>query len=72
VSVLVALLVLQGAIGFAQYALRLPAEIVWVHVVNASLAWLALLWCVAEAGRPAPRAVAAGQADRLPLETVRS
>ncbi|MFL5820535.1 MAG: COX15/CtaA family protein [Solirubrobacteraceae bacterium] len=71
-GLLVALLALQGAIGFVQFALKLPAEIVWVHVVTASLAWLALLWCVAAAGRLAPRAVAADRADRLPLETVRS
>jgi heme a synthase len=71
VGVLVGLLALQGVIGFVQYALRLPAEIVWVHVVVASVAWLALLWCVAAAGRLAPRALA-DRPDRLPLETVRS
>jgi cytochrome c oxidase assembly protein subunit 15 len=72
VTVLVGLLALQGVIGFIQYALRLPAEVVWGHVVVASLAWLALLWCVAAAGRLAPRALPADQPDRLPLETVRS
>ena len=71
VAVLLGLLALQGVIGFVQYALRLPAEIVWVHVVVASLAWMALLWCVAAAGRLAPRALA-DRPDRLPLETVRS
>jgi len=71
VAALVGLLALQGVIGFVQYVLRLPAEIVWVHVVIASLTWLALLWCVAAAGRLAPRAVPADRPDRLPLETVR-
>ena len=71
VAVLLGLLALQGAIGFVQYALRLPAEIVWVHVVVASLAWMAVLWSVAAAGRLAPRALA-DRPDRLPLETVRS
>ncbi|HEV2812643.1 MAG TPA: COX15/CtaA family protein [Solirubrobacteraceae bacterium] len=47
----------QGVIGFAQYELELPAEIVWLHILVATGAWLALLFAVAAAGRlrPAPR-----------------
>ena len=37
-----------------QYALEVPAEIVWVHVALAALTWVALLWSTAAAGRPAP------------------
>jgi len=44
------LLALQGFVGIAQYALELPAEIVWLHVVLATLTWLALLWATALAG----------------------
>ena len=46
----------QGVVGSAQYALKLPAEIVWFHVVLAALTWLSLLWATAAAGRLAPRA----------------
>jgi len=45
------LLAAQGVIGGAQYALELPAEIVWVHVTLAAVTWLAILWTVAAAGR---------------------
>ena len=45
----------QGLIGGVQYALELPAEIVWVHVALAALTWIALLWTAATAGRLAPR-----------------
>ena len=46
------LLAAQGAVGGIQYALEVPAEIVWVHVALAALTWLALLWSTAAAGRP--------------------
>jgi heme a synthase len=46
------LLALQGVIGGVQYALELPAEIVWLHVTLAATTWLAILWSVAAAGRP--------------------
>jgi cytochrome c oxidase assembly protein subunit 15 len=46
------LLAVQGVIGGLQYALELPAEIVWVHVTLAATTWLAILWSVAAAGRP--------------------
>ena len=45
------LLAAQGAIGIAQYALELPAELVWLHVTLAAVTWLAILWTVAAAGR---------------------
>jgi heme a synthase len=73
VTATLALVAVQGAIGLVQYALELPAELVWIHVALASLTWVALLWSVAVAGRLEPRAApAAGRPDRLPLETVRS
>ena len=55
------LLAAQGAVGAIQYALEVPAEIVWVHVALASLTWLSLLWATAAAGRLAPRAERAAQ-----------
>jgi heme a synthase len=54
-SVVLGLLALQGAIGGVQWALELPAGIVWLHVAVATLTWLALLWAVASAGRLEPR-----------------
>jgi cytochrome c oxidase assembly protein subunit 15 len=69
----VALMALQGAVGLLQYALELPAELVWIHVATASLTWLAILWAVAAAGRLRPVAEPAGEpTDRPALETVGS
>jgi len=45
----------QGLVGSVQYELRLPSDIVWVHVGLATATWLALLWAVAAAGRLVPR-----------------
>jgi cytochrome c oxidase assembly protein subunit 15 len=54
------LLACQGFVGGVQYALKLPAEIVWFHVVLAASTWISLLWATAAAGRLAPRREAAG------------
>jgi heme a synthase len=56
-TVLGVLLAAQGLVGSVQYELKLPAEMVWVHVALATVTWLAVLWVVAAAGRVAPRAV---------------
>jgi cytochrome c oxidase assembly protein subunit 15 len=53
--VVIGLLGLQGAIGGIQWALELPAGIVWIHIVLATITWIAMLWTVATAGRLAPR-----------------
>jgi cytochrome c oxidase assembly protein subunit 15 len=55
----------QGVIGFAQYELELPAEIVWTHVVVATGTWIAILLAVAAAGRLRP----ARAPSRTPVET---
>jgi cytochrome c oxidase assembly protein subunit 15 len=52
------LLAAQGLVGSVQYELRLPAEMVWVHVVLAAATWLAVLWAIAAAGRLVPRRAA--------------
>jgi heme a synthase len=57
-TVLGILLAAQGLVGSVQYELKLPAEMVWVHVVLATLTWLVCLWAVAVEGRVGdPRAV---------------
>jgi heme a synthase len=50
----IGLLALQGAVGGIQWWLKLPGELVWVHVALATATWLATLWTVATAGRLAP------------------
>jgi cytochrome c oxidase assembly protein subunit 15 len=45
------LLALQGVIGFVQYQLELPAELVWVHASLAATTWLAIVWSVVAGGR---------------------
>jgi cytochrome c oxidase assembly protein subunit 15 len=65
-SVVIGLLALQGVLGGVQWWLKLPTEIVWLHVAIATANWLAMLWTVATAGRLAPReeAAEADGADR--------
>lgn len=64
-----ALLVIQGAVGAVQYALELPAEIVWVHVCLATTTWIALLWTWSAAGEPAEEPSPAGAAAPLGAAT---
>jgi cytochrome c oxidase assembly protein subunit 15 len=54
-SAVIGLLALQGIVGGVQWALKLPSEIVWLHVTLAIATWLAMLWAVAVAGRLEPR-----------------
>jgi cytochrome c oxidase assembly protein subunit 15 len=63
-TVVLGLLALQGGIGGLQWALKLPSEIVWVHVAIATLNWLAMLWTVAAAGRLEPRRQTTGEGER--------
>jgi cytochrome c oxidase assembly protein subunit 15 len=58
----------QGAVGGVQYALKLPSELVWVHILVAMTTWLCLLWSVAAAGRLAPQPVPAPAAPRTERE----
>ncbi|HET8863933.1 MAG TPA: COX15/CtaA family protein [Solirubrobacterales bacterium] len=68
-SAVIGLLALQGAVGGLQWALELPGELVWIHVALATIAWLAMLWTVATAGRLEPKEARAqlSQSD-LPAE----
>jgi cytochrome c oxidase assembly protein subunit 15 len=54
-TVVLLLLLLQGIVGYVQWELELPSEIVWVHVALATCNWLAMLWTIAAAGRLVPR-----------------
>ena len=54
-TVVIGLLALQGLIGGVQWWLKLPTELVWLHVGVATANWLAMLWTVAAAGRLEPR-----------------
>lgn len=64
----------QGLVGSVQYGLRLPADMVWVHVSLSAITWIALLWAAYAAGRvgDAPERPAAGPggADRFGAERV--
>ncbi len=71
-TALICLLGIQGIVGGVQWELKLPTEIVWVHVALATATWLAMLWTVAVAGRLEPRQATApsvGDAGRLELGT---
>ncbi len=62
-TVMIGLLALQGVVGGVQWALKLPGEIVWIHVALATTTWLAMLWTVATAGRLEPRTLEADSGD---------
>lgn len=49
------LLAVQGVVGYVQWELELPTEVVWIHVALATCNWLAMLWTIAAAGRLEPR-----------------
>jgi cytochrome c oxidase assembly protein subunit 15 len=54
-TVTIGLVALQGVLGIIQYNVKLPAELVWLHVALATLTWVSVLWTVASAGRLQPR-----------------
>jgi heme a synthase len=49
-TVLGVLLAAQGLVGSVQYELHLPSDMVWVHVVLATVTWLVVLWAWAAEG----------------------
>jgi cytochrome c oxidase assembly protein subunit 15 len=65
-TVLCVLLAAEGLVGTVQYELKLPADMVWVHVTLATSIWVTVLWAAAGAGRLAPRTVAAFSEDNAP------
>jgi cytochrome c oxidase assembly protein subunit 15 len=54
-TVLGVLLAAQGLVGSVQYELRLPTDMVWIHVTLATLTWIVVLWAFAAAGSLVPR-----------------
>jgi cytochrome c oxidase assembly protein subunit 15 len=63
-TAVIGLLALQGVVGGLQWWLKLPSEMVWVHVALATITWLAMLWTVATAGRLEPRGTRESSAGR--------
>ncbi len=70
VSAVILLMAAQGVLGGVQYALKLPSDLVWLHVMLAVLTWLSILWSVAEAGRLEPAPIGAGAS--APSEAMRA
>jgi cytochrome c oxidase assembly protein subunit 15 len=56
-TVLGVLVAAQGLVGSVQYELRLPTDMVWVHVSLATITWLIVLWAWAAEGSLAPKHV---------------
>ncbi len=65
-TVLGVLLAAQGLVGSVQYELRLPTDMVWVHVSLATVTWLVVLWAWAAQGSLAPRRVEAAEPRLTP------
>lgn len=64
-TVLGVLLAGQGLLGSVQYELKLPTDMVWIHVVLATVTWLVVMWAWAAEGSLAPRRVPVQSADAL-------
>jgi cytochrome c oxidase assembly protein subunit 15 len=64
-TVLCVLIAAQGLVGSIQYELRLPSDMVWVHVALATASWVAVLWTVSAAGRLAPRHATVPDSERI-------
>jgi cytochrome c oxidase assembly protein subunit 15 len=69
-TVMIGLIALQAAIGGIQWALELPALLVWVHIAVAVATGLTMLWTDPAAGRleprPQPAAAPAPGSEREP------
>jgi cytochrome c oxidase assembly protein subunit 15 len=65
-TVLALLLAAQGLVGSVQYELKLPGEIVWVHVILATANWICVLWAIAAEGRLVPRSATVPEQERPP------
>ncbi len=55
--IVLGLIAAQGVIGYVQYFAHLPAGLVWVHVANASLVWIAVIrlyFALRDRNLPAP------------------
>lgn len=58
--IVLGLIAAQGAIGYVQYFAHLPAGLVWVHVANAALVWIAVIrlyFALRDRNLPAPVAM---------------
>jgi cytochrome c oxidase assembly protein subunit 15 len=62
-TILCLLMAAQGIVGITQYELKLPAEIVWIHVALATYTWISLLFAWSSAGLPARSPATAPAAD---------
>jgi cytochrome c oxidase assembly protein subunit 15 len=69
-TVFVVLVGIQGLIGSIQWHEHLPAELVWLHVVFATLCWISALWFCFTAGRlePQPASAPAERYENTPLK----
>jgi heme a synthase len=65
-TLLCALIALQGAVGLDQYETHLPTQLVWVHVGLACGCWLACLWATCAAGSLRPRGAPVAERQMTP------
>lgn len=58
----------QGLVGSVQYEMKLPAEMVWVHVALATITWVVALWAWADTGCTRRRGAVPGDPSRFGAE----
>ncbi len=71
-SALLTVLVLQGALGYTQYFTGVPPLLVGLHVLGASLVWVAVLNVALQMATPTPLVDAAARPADLARESVRA
>jgi cytochrome c oxidase assembly protein subunit 15 len=64
-TVLGVLIAAQGLVGSVQYEMKLPAEMVWVHVALATITWVVALWAWADTGGTRRRGERSGGPDQF-------
>ncbi len=70
-TVVCLLMLVQGIVGSVQYRLELPGELIWIHVLLATLTWMSLLWATAAAGTLAPAPLRREAQRIVPVERER-
>lgn len=55
IAIVLALLLIQGAVGYTQYFTGVPALLVGIHVFGATAVWIAVLWFHFRSGAPGVR-----------------
>jgi cytochrome c oxidase assembly protein subunit 15 len=69
---LLAVMVVQGMVGYTQYFTHLPTLLVGIHVLGASLVWATTLWFSCRLSLHAPETILGADDQAAPVEPAHS